>query len=227
MSWNKLAAAYSQSEVTNPSSSTRRRFDDDFKTYVSTVLNRASSSVSVSNVKSSNKKRRVLQTTDTESVEVEFELLPTGSSNNLPLSQLQASLVSSSLTFAVDDVLSAEAVAICGNNVCEAGEAMDVLTGVAACARDCPYNSVACPTVDGRVCNDKGVCSAGVCSCNVLQGYGGEDCGTCAAGFVEVDGSCVKVSNEIAPVVSVIQAEAAAAVAAASSSDTAAPAAKV
>ena len=76
---------------------------------------------------------------------------------------------------------------VCGNGVCEAGEAP--FAG-GACPRDCPLPVKRCPSPGGAPCGGRGTCvaSAGACLCQ--RGYSGDGCDGCAAGFFAVGGGC-------------------------------------
>jgi len=97
---------------------------------------------------------------------------------------------------------------VCGNGICEAGEACIAQSGGATlasggncCPADCSLVSLPCPTSPAGVgelpveCGGtaRGACIAatGECSCYEAAGYTGRACGDCAAGFVPVRGACV------------------------------------
>ena len=203
---------YDHTQLDDPTSPTRQQFDRDFSSYVCNTLNRPPSTVTVTGcaVTWPSGHRRL----QTATAEVSFALLPYGGPNNLPLSSLQQLLVAtggvtsgsstgsatSSVAFSIVSVDDASVATVCGNGVCETGEGLDPVTHTVACPSDCANSALNCPVVNGVVCNGAGVCTAsldgtGVCSCNVLQGYSGDDCSVCAVGFVALDGGvCVKLS---------------------------------
>jgi len=76
---------------------------------------------------------------------------------------------------------------VCGNGVCEAGEAPFAGGG---CPKDCPLPVKRCPSPGGAPCGGRGTCvaSAGACLCQ--RGYSGDGCDGCAAGFFAVGGGC-------------------------------------
>ena len=101
----------------------------------------------------------------------------------------------------VTAVTSSAAVGMCGNGVCELGEACAVDdTSGSCCPRDCAFSKLDCPAVNGATCNGRGACVAtsdpavAACSCFTAQGYTGADCTSCATGFQSIGGVCV-VSN--------------------------------
>ena len=150
-------------------------------------------------------------------VSIQTSLLPYGGANNLPqgllssLLQSNASFPSSGTSngavapvFALQGVTSTTLLPLCGNGVCESGERPGSAgaSGSTACAADCPFPVLNCPTVNGNVCNNAGVCVSatgssavtvngfnGMCNCWILQGYTGDACGTCAAGFTQLSPS--------------------------------------
>ena len=97
-------------------------------------------------------------------------------------------LVAAALTAAGGRVAAAAATPVCGNGVCEVGEAPHAGGG---CPRDCPLKALRCPAPGGAPCAGRGVCiaTAGACACSV--GYAGAGCDECAAGFGSAGGTCV------------------------------------
>ena len=140
-------------------------------------------------------------------VSIQTSLLPYGGANNLPqgllssLLQSNTSSPSSSTSngavapvFALQGVTSTTLLPQCGNGVCESGERPGSAgaSGGTACAADCPFPVLNCPTVNGSVCNNAGVCVSatgssavtvngfnGMCNCWILQGYTGDACDAC------------------------------------------------
>jgi len=101
---------------------------------------------------------------------------------------------------AVVSVDSTSTAGVCGNDVCEFGEACSTAGGDAACCpNDCPITLKVCavPAGSNAPCGGerRGQCvaSTGTCSCWQGAGYTGEDCGQCAAGFARSGGDCVPV----------------------------------
>ena len=204
LQWLLSLAQFYTGDLSNPTSSVRTQFNNDFSAYVSGVLNRGSGSCSVQYVNGwswGGDRRMLAEDNATATVSVTVSLLPYGGPNNLALSTLQQLLVAQSSTsspFVITSVDGVTAAPVCGNGVCESGERPDALNDVTGCPTDCPLSSLTCPTVDGIVCNGVGVCvpsaddaTVGVCSCNSAQGYGGDDCTECASGFVSVAGVCI------------------------------------
>ena len=81
---------------------------------------------------------------------------------------------------------------VCGNGVCEAGEAPFAGGG---CPRDCPLPVKRCPSPGGAPCGGRGTCvaSAGACLCQ--RGYSGDGCDGCASGFFAVGGGCAPLPS--------------------------------
>ncbi|KFM24864.1 A disintegrin and metalloproteinase with thrombospondin motifs 12 [Auxenochlorella protothecoides] len=82
----------------------------------------------------------------------------------------------------------ASSVAVCGNGVCELGEVGQAGSGVTGtCPADCP---LATPAGCSGGCG-AGTCQAAAGTCLCWQGYAGERCATCAAGYaVGAAGAC-------------------------------------
>lgn len=81
---------------------------------------------------------------------------------------------------------------VCGNGLCEVGEACrGVAVGTSAgafacCPSDCGLPVAACLTDGaGHQCSGHGTCqlSSGSCQCNTQHGYSGGDCSGCAVGW--------------------------------------------
>lgn len=87
---------------------------------------------------------------------------------------------------------------ICGNGFCEVGErpieaeawAESYQFALNLCPTDCPTELRACPAPVGSdvMCGGYGRClqASGVCDCFI--GYGGDDCGDCAPGYLRTPG---------------------------------------
>ena len=182
--------------------------------------------------------------------------LAAGGNNALPQAILESLLVGGTVAGVQDTTTAAQ----CGNGVCEAGERVDEVNGVAGCPQvgrgeserasvwtdkfpwelggiltrtlrapppphahtlapafppslsppsshqlppplppygscalqDCPFPVAECPSANGAACNGVGQCVSGVCLCSAEQGYMGDACDQCTAGFVpgDVAGEC-------------------------------------
>lgn len=103
---------------------------------------------------------------------------------------------------------------VCGNDVCEAGEACvaqadgaTLASGGECCPADCPLVALPCPVSPpgpGRApeaCGGaaRGFCTAatGECACYGGAGYGGDACDECVPGFTRVRGACVPVFSVV------------------------------
>jgi hypothetical protein len=78
---------------------------------------------------------------------------------------------------------------VCGNGVCESGEAC-ISSSDSCCLMDCPQRVYSCPapSFSTTMCGGpyRGICltSGGVCDCFAASGFAGDDCGSCANGWV-------------------------------------------
>jgi hypothetical protein len=111
-------------------------------------------------------------------------------SNFRSLGDVTAALQTSSL---VTSVAAVGMSATCGNDLCEAGEA--VVSGTTSgteCADDCPVPIAPCPAdEDGVICGgaSQGYCVLGTCECR--NGYSGDACSSgCISTHVSVNGRC-------------------------------------
>ena len=111
---------------------------------------------------------------------------------------------SQALNIVVDPLHSASRIGTCGNGLCEVGEAVwrpseeDTSSVDFSCREDCPWlRSLACPSVNGSICNGHGICLylSGECSCFEQQGYTGSACTQCATGFVRSENRCLAVPS--------------------------------
>lgn len=86
---------------------------------------------------------------------------------------------------------------VCGNGICEAGEAVLPHLGFAGCPVDCPLEVLPCPSINEHACSGHGVCDAqtGRCQCFQEAGYTGDDCASCTPEFVlhALSGGCLRV----------------------------------
>jgi hypothetical protein len=163
---------------------------------IATALGVDTSRVSVRFVASSGRRMRRL----TEyryrqlqaSVEAVVEVQPEDAqtSNFRSLGDVKAALQGSSL---VTSVAAVGMSATCGNDLCEAGEA--VVSGTTSgteCADDCPVPIAPCPADDdGVICGGagQGYCVLGTCECR--NGYSGDACSSgCLSTHVSVNGRC-------------------------------------
>jgi hypothetical protein len=196
-------AGFVEADLTD--SSKTRDLDAALTTVVAESLNRSPSQVVVVGYSSS---RRLLAQAAAShgprgllaGITATFDLLPTGSANNVPVSELSARLAGarSSSLVNVLGVLSAHMAAVCNNSVCESGERPNVALGVAGCPDDCRYPVASCPTANGAACNGVGICASdesgvATCRCSAARGYSGDACEVCATGFVSDAGSCIRV----------------------------------
>ena len=93
----------------------------------------------------------------------------------------------------------------CGNGRCEFGEECRDLGCTNGCASDCPaYYSSRCPggydTNNAFVkCSGHGACSLYADACTCYQGYSGNNCGSCAVGYMRTraNGPCVFLAGAL------------------------------
>eukprot|EP01138_Halocafeteria_seosinensis_P010163 gb/GECG01010379.1/.p1 GENE.gb/GECG01010379.1/~~gb/GECG01010379.1/.p1 ORF type:complete len:968 (+),score=79.04 gb/GECG01010379.1/:1-2904(+) len=86
-----------------------------------------------------------------------------------------------------DGILGTFSDGLCGNGVCESGEMCDEQSGGKCCRSDCGSPLKECPSASNSVeCSGRGVCvaSSGFCSCD--DGYQGDSCTECAAGYTRL-----------------------------------------
>jgi hypothetical protein len=93
-----------------------------------------------------------------------------------------------------------ERTGVCGNGLCELGEAYAPQLSPSSatwCAEDCPL-SLSCPVdaQSGAMCSGHGAClgSSAQCVCREAQGWAGAECSACAGGWVAQGGTCVPLT---------------------------------
>eukprot|EP00803_Ostreobium_quekettii_P008984 evm.model.scf_536.2 EVM.evm.TU.scf_536.2 scf_536:20506-30592(+) len=143
-----------------------------------------------------------------DSLDVAFNISGIPRSKLRPLERLvssQANLTTSGATCSITDLLSFARLPVCGNGVCEVGEAAGSDGSGSrkgySCPEDCPVSfDYDCPTTSGygtvgrkgEMCSGHGRCLyAEVGRCDCYSGYEGEACDRCALGLMPFKGKCV------------------------------------
>ncbi|KAK9829530.1 hypothetical protein WJX72_006342 [[Myrmecia] bisecta] len=102
------------------------------------------------------------------------------------------------------NVLSVEAVSLCGNSICELGERPTIITEGASpkggCPGDCPLSFSLCPIPTGSLSmcggSPRGICVSGTGACICSTGYAGFDCGECQEGYYREGTRCMPLDNK-------------------------------
>jgi len=143
-----------------------------------------------------------------DSLDIAFNISGIPRSKLGTLGRLSSTVINSTTSSdgcAVMDLRSVERLPVCGNGVCEVGEAVGSSGSSSqrgfACPEDCPisfdYN---CPTASenssvghqDEMCSGNGRCLyAEVGRCDCYAGYEGAACDRCAMGFMVFNGKCV------------------------------------
>jgi hypothetical protein len=113
---------------------------------------------------------------------VGFEVSAHMSVSTLANALYQAQACNSSCALSIQEFKPVSAVAVCGNDFCEAGESHDT------CPSDCKFASLQCPrpesSFDACGGREHGACIQATGQCRCFAGYAGNACDECEAGFM-------------------------------------------
>lgn len=174
-------------EVTQQGTSAFEEFTSAFKNDIAAALAVPVAQVNVRRVAAaaSSRRRRLLS----DSVDVDMEVLPDASTG----STLYEAEVTSLLGVAGFSVSGVGRSSVCGNGLCERGEACP---SDDCCAQDCPYMLLACPVPadSDQPCGGRGRCMPGTgsCECYTEQGYVAADCSQCDNGWFSSGSMCMR-----------------------------------
>ncbi|KAK9815540.1 hypothetical protein WJX72_005402 [[Myrmecia] bisecta] len=180
-------------------------FVDTFVAFVAGILQAQAASLEVTDFVLSPTAAAASASPTAQSLAMQVDFLVNPSDSFTNLQDLRTSLATERLQAAVGQastnqlfILTAlplvERAAICGNQVCEAGERAPSTATESGCPGDCSFDLNTCPgaSATSAPCSGKGWCLSAVGICQCYFGYGGADCSLCADGYMKSGGVCAR-----------------------------------